>query len=458
MKNYFETIKKISENLNTLQPLKREDEDRLWKKFRLEWNYNSNHIEGNTLTYGETELLLIFDKTTGEHELREYEEMKAHDVALQLIVDLANDKERDLSESFIRQLNKTILVRPFWKEAITPDGQPTRREIKIGEYKSFPNSVRLSNGEIFHYASPEETPAKMNDLMQWYFETSKTKTPVELAAEFHYKFVCIHPFDDGNGRIARLLMNYILLKNGLPPVIIKSVDKKNYLLALNKADVGDLKAFTEYIAKQLVWSLELSIKAAKGESIEEEDDIDKEIAVLKKNLFKEKNRVNKSKDVLSALFKNNFSRLFVAIYAKAKQFEDLFLLSKVEYLRNGKIIYHELDDIFSDSEIHEKFTNESGEDLIIPIRILSDDDIDIKQFKAKYEFNQFKKANATAFNISKSISITFSEYDYIIEIEQRGKHKIEKLYSENLSESEINNIANELCKIILEEIKQHVKK
>ena len=140
----------------------------------------------------------------------------------------------------------------------------------------------LPNGELFPYASPEETPAKMWDLMEFYrnkvisFETN----PVWLAAMVHYKFVCIHPFDDGNGRISRLLMNYILLKNNLPPVIIKSADKSSYLMALNKADVGDENAFIEYIADQLIWSLQLKLKAAKGEDFEEDDDYLKEIKLL----------------------------------------------------------------------------------------------------------------------------------------------------------------------------------
>ena len=80
LQDLFKKIDALYTQLEKLKPLKREDEERLWKKFRLEWNYNSNHIEGNTLTYGQTELLLIFEKTTGDHDMREYEEMKAHDV------------------------------------------------------------------------------------------------------------------------------------------------------------------------------------------------------------------------------------------------------------------------------------------------------------------------------------------------------------------------------------------
>lgn len=71
--------------------------------------------------------------------------MKGHDVALKLLEDLAADKERNLSENFIREINRVILKEPFYKAAITQDGQPTRRLIKIGEYKSHPNSVLLQN-------------------------------------------------------------------------------------------------------------------------------------------------------------------------------------------------------------------------------------------------------------------------------------------------------------------------
>ncbi len=159
-------------------------------------------------------MLLIFGETKGNHNKREYDEMEAHDVAYEKIKEWATDKERPLTEMDIKNLNKLILVQPFWKEAITSNGQNTRRLIKIGAYKEFPNSVRLPNGEIFDYASPTETPIQMGDLIQWYRneEEKKEMHPVTLAAMLHYRFVRIHPFDDGNGRISRLLVNYVLLQ------------------------------------------------------------------------------------------------------------------------------------------------------------------------------------------------------------------------------------------------------
>ncbi|SDF99059.1 Fic family protein [Chitinophaga filiformis] len=264
MTSGVEKVTLLTEQLRQLLPMKAEYKQRLDKKFRLEFNYNSNHLEGNTLTYGETELLLIFDRTTGNHELREYEEMKGHDVAYELIKELAADNERPLTETTIKNLHSLLLVRPFWKEAITSDGQYTRREIKVGNYKEYPNSVRLPNGEIFHYASPEETPIKMGELMMWLREEEEKNElhPVVLAAMLHYNFVRIHPFDDGNGRLSRLLMNYVLFKHHLPPVVIKSANKKEYLQVLADADSGNPEPFIEYISQQLIWSLDLSINAA----------------------------------------------------------------------------------------------------------------------------------------------------------------------------------------------------
>ena len=269
-------------------PMVEVDQKRLDEKLRLEFNFNSNHLEGNTLTYQETKELLIKDITgIKEHTFRELDEMKAHDVALLMVKDWSVESEsRPLTEQSIKNLNKVILIKPFWKDAITPEGQHTKRQIQVGDYKSFPNSVQLENGELFEYATPSDTPILMGELMDWYRnQISINELPtIAIAALFHYKLVKIHPFDDGNGRLARLLMNYILFCYKLPPVVIKSADKKNYLRALQKADAGDLEAFVEYIAEQFIWSLELSIQAALGEKLEEADDLDKQIELLKRKV------------------------------------------------------------------------------------------------------------------------------------------------------------------------------
>jgi Fic family protein len=262
-------------------------------------------------------------KTTGNHELREYEEMKAHDVAFEQVREWASDNERPLSEMAIKNLHEVLLVRPFWKEAQTPDGQSTRRLIKIGSYKEYSNSVRLQHGEMFHYTTPEETPIQMGELIQWYrAEEEKGELhPVALGALLQYKFVRIHPFDDGNGRISRLFMNYVLFKHNLPPVIIKSSDKKNYLFALNQADAGDIDAFVKYIAEQFVWSLELSLRAGNGLDVEEGEDWQKELTLLKKN---ERLKQQFTSELANTI-KNDVYYIFIQkLVDKFAAFDDLF--------------------------------------------------------------------------------------------------------------------------------------
>ena len=171
-----------------------EHEERLWKKLRLEWNYNSNHIEGNTLTYDETVLLLLHGQTAGSHPLRDYEEMKAHDVAIELVRNLAVS-EQPLAEADIRELNRVLLKEPFWKLAETPDGEMTRKRIEPGKYKTQPNHVRTRTGELHRFAEPEETPARMEQWTRRFREDlNRPDYPLpEFLAESHWSFVNIHP-------------------------------------------------------------------------------------------------------------------------------------------------------------------------------------------------------------------------------------------------------------------------
>jgi Fic family protein len=432
----------LTEKLNQLLPMKVEDQQKLDEKLRLEFNYNSNHLEGNTLTYGETKLLLIFDQTRGFHELREYEEMKAHDVAFGMIKEWAIDQERPITETAIKNLHDILLVRPFWKDAITPDGQPMRRQIKIGNYKEYPNSVRLQNGDIFHYASPVETPIKMGELIQWFRDEDEKKAlhPLALAALLHYKFVCIHPFDDGNGRISRLLMNYVLLKYNLPPVIIKSADKRNYLHALNQADAGDLNTFIEYIFNQLIWSLELSIKAANGESIEENDDLQKQIEVWKKGL-KNEGSTAAHRDTLSIkdLYSNKLGNLFLLFREQHQQFDDLFWNSEETSIINRKL--------FSEASQHSL----SELPTFITQFETSTFDNKIQSISLQYSLIDFKYNERNSFTIESVINVAFEQYEY--SISYKDQTLLTKKYDEALTKEETEAILKACVKILFEEIK-----
>ena len=214
------------------------------RRFTIDFNYNSNHLEGNTLTYGQTEILLLFGKVIGEANVKDVQDMTASNVTLNMMKEEATIKETPLTQAFIRTLHKTLL-----------------RE----DYTVYRNITRY--GDRFEYASPEETPALMTDLVDWYnkAEAEGKLSPVELAVLFHYRYIRIHPFEDGNGRIARLLVNYILTKHDYPMIVVRSRLKNEYLEALHAADliVGSspsagakasltkIKPFVQYFKKLL---------------------------------------------------------------------------------------------------------------------------------------------------------------------------------------------------------------
>lgn len=463
MKSSFQKIQELTLELQGLQPIPKERQAVLDKKFRLEFNYNSNHIEGNTLTYGETELLLIFDQTQGNHTLREFEEMKAHDVVFNLIEEWAKDGERPLSEQIIKSLNEIILVRPFWKEAITPDGQKTRRLIKVGDYKEFPNSVLLRNGEIFEYASVTDTPILMGELVEWYKTEEGKMNPVALAAHLHYKFVRIHPFDDGNGRTARLLMNYVLLKHGLPPVIIKSAaaDKNNYLMALNRADAGDTEAFVQHIAEQLIWSLEISIKAAKGENIEEEGDLDKKIALLDRELRtvdpNDQIQVRFNIEVFKNIFYSWLGELIKKVIPEIQRFNRYFI--------GTKHLIHLV------SNVSTEFTDESPYRIFEKLNSLLASEISLHEYQSSTteiiaHYGAFAKGGTNTFGCEYHIVIKFDTIQYQVSVDEfeapcdHSKEVIlfKKLLHQPLTETEIREAVNKLTDSIYQHIDYQTKK
>lgn len=232
-------VKKALAAWQQLQPLSEKGRERLCRRFMVDFNYNSNHIEGNTLTYGQTEILLLFGKVVGEADLRHVQEMTASNVGLRMMTEAASLKDMPLTQNFIRTLHKTLLREDYIVYRGLPDGGQTSYVIHAGQYKTRPNSVITRYGDRFEYASPEETPSLMSDLVDWYNEAEQDAklSPVELAALFHYRYIRIHPFEDGNGRIARLMVNYILSRHGYPMVVVRSRKKNEYLEALHQTDL-----------------------------------------------------------------------------------------------------------------------------------------------------------------------------------------------------------------------------
>lgn len=222
-----------------LLPLSEENRSRLRRRFTVDFNYNSNHLEGNTLTYGQTEILLLFGKVIGEADLKDVQDMSASNVALKMMEEESVMKDIPLTQNFIRTLHRTLLREDYTVYRSLPGGVQTSYVVHAGQYKTRPNSVITRYGDRFEYASPEETPALMAGLVDWYNQAEQegVLTPAELAIMFHYRYIRIHPFEDGNGRIARMMVNYILARHGYPMVVVRSRSKKEYLEALHRADL-----------------------------------------------------------------------------------------------------------------------------------------------------------------------------------------------------------------------------
>lgn len=430
----------LKNELDTLRPLGREQEAIIMQKFRLDWNYHSNHLEGNSLTYGETKALILFGLTAQGKPLKDHFEITGHDEAIKWIEDIVK-QERPLTESFIRELHTLLLQKSYEVDAITPDGKPTKRRIEIGQYKTAPNHVLTKTGEIFRFATPEETPAKMHDLMEWFREkqASSYTEPVLLAAEFHYKFIRIHPFDDGNGRTARLLMNFILMQYGYPPVIIKTEDKQNYFNVLRLADAGNLEPFVNYIAENLSRSLEIMIKGAKGESIEDPDDLDKEIALLEQKL-KGVGKETKSRNTISNITLNSFRILASKFIFESKKFQKFYLhnevLSKIDENVKGITesgVEEDLQSILFKIEFDSDF-NPNSMGYVFRFEAISNLSFIVAIFISGFGIEFFD----TFYKVNRIVNKPNENYGFM----DLSESELRKPYSEQLTDEEISLIVN----------------
>lgn len=434
-------INHLKNEIDALRPLDKDTEGRIQQKFRLDWNFHSNNIEGNSLTFGETKTFLLHGITADGKPLKDHLDIKGHNQAIEMLEDIVHDG-RDLSENFIREMHQIILHEPYDKPAITPDGKKVRRHIKVGSYKTQPNHVVTKTGETFYFAKPEETPALMNDLMAWYNNAISERKlhPIELAALLHYKFIRIHPFDDGNGRLARILMNLSLMKFGFPPVIIKTQKKEEYYRALQQADGGDTSFFVDYIAKLQIESLKLYLRGAKGEHIEDEDDIDKEISLFKANLGFTKTSMLLSSEVIEQLIEDDISRLFKQILIKTSQFNDLF--------RKHRYRYHYISNNTEQAVIDNNFD-------LIKTDILSRLKADLPdEIYFAFKWTEFNSMKHEKFDINTSLVLEFGNYRYKIITESQTLFKD---YSDKITLDEINDITNRICKLILGKIKLMIK-
>ncbi len=490
----LEEIDQLKKQVHDLRPFTKETEQRIFQKFRLDWNYHSNAIEGNPYTYGETVAFIMHGITAQGKKLKDHLDIQGHDEAIKLMMSMIAD-DRGFSENDIRELHKIVLQKEYFNPARTTDGKETRKLIKIGQYKDAPNHVKTSTGAIHYYATPEETPIKMAELVEWYRIASQNKKihPLVLAAVFHHKFVAIHPFDDGNGRLGRILMNFILMKNHYPPVVIPLKERDQYFATLSQADAGEMIPLVEYIGEGLKHSLNVQLRGAKGEVIMEETDLDKEIALVKvkANSIGTEKFIRHPKQI-QRILQNSTLPLFFSILQKCENLNDLF--SKFYYkiyidhaeiyretegtnsFKQGIIypssgqgvwrspyVYHNVFFDLNDIKSYQAYANNFSDktDILYKVadfksfeHIPQSSIFNISKLSFQYFFEEFNK-NQNYPNTDINISIDFSEeeYYYINYFDE----EIKKLYHEDLTEQEIVEIRDSLIRPVLKEIEGWMK-
>jgi Fic family protein len=400
-------------------------------RFRLDWNYYSNEMEGNSLTRMETRQLMIENVTVGNKPLKDVLEMSGHDKEVLEIMRIGKGAVR-LSESRIKAMHRAIMY----------ESDPQKKQ-HIGEWKQDRNYVINYKGEKFEFVAPEDVADAVHKLLNTTNAhidaiTAKQKDaihPVELAFQFHLEYVRIHPFYDGNGRTARLLTNLLLISLGFPPVILRKKERELYYkyLAEIQGYGANPDLFLGFMADLVIHSQQLILDAIAGKDIEEEDDLDKEIALWKNQLDHEITIIPKSDEIVGDLFKNSVIPLFDLFIKRNQQFDDLFLKNNIEYLLN-----------------HSKATEKHNE--IGFLRRISDSSRDIRII---YQLTGFSKDKLRNFDLSSAMSVVFNDFSYDITLSHLGNHPIiKKPYSENLTAKEITEIVDSSVKATFDEIKE----
>jgi len=236
--------------LDKYRPLAIELVSNLDEWFKVELTYSSNAIEGNTLTRQETALVVEKGLTVRGKSLSEHLEAHNHAKALDFVKSLVNKASNEVTETDILEIHRIIL------QSIDDNN--------AGRYRNMP--VRIS-GSMVVLPNYAKVPKLMSEFVSKTLQNANIFHPIELATQVHYELVSIHPFIDGNGRTARLLMNLILMQNGFPPAIISKRQRQTYITSLEQAQLGgSRKDFDKLIAIAVEKSLNIYLTAAKGQN------------------------------------------------------------------------------------------------------------------------------------------------------------------------------------------------
>ncbi len=249
LKEWERILKEKKEKLDNFRPLPPELINNLNEWFTIELTYNSNAIEGNTLSKSETAMVVEKGLTIGGKTVREHLEAINHAFALGFIREIAQKSHKDITLSDILDIHRLVL------RGIDNKNAGALRTIQVSIAGS---DITLPN--------PVKVPDLMNEFIEWLH--SVDEFPVTIAADAHFKLVAIHPFVDGNGRTARLVMNLLLLQAGYPPAVVPIEERKVYIDAIAEAEkTGDLTDFYTLIYQAVNVSLDKYLSAAQASAL-----------------------------------------------------------------------------------------------------------------------------------------------------------------------------------------------
>jgi len=430
--NIKSNIDKIKDKIEQLGKLTKEQHNKINQKFRLEWNFNSNSMEGNTLTIEETRSVMVGNLDVHQKPIKDVLEMKGHDEVIADILKIGKGELR-LSEKRIKEIHAGIMH----------EEDPEMKK-KIGEWKKVNNEIINNKGEKHAFDDWEFVPEKMHDLLNRtnaaidaiILNKKNAPHPVDVALQFHLEYLQIHPFYDGNGRTARILTNLILIALGYTPFWITKSERSIYYTYISDIQGygGDKEAFFAYVASLIERSEQLVLNVIEGKDIEEHDDLEKEIELLKRQLkAKEDIVLEKSNEVIKELYENSFRKLFVQLIEKTKKFDDMFVEKRLLSSAEGNTSWNKgiayFDEFFDHLYENSSNTvqNNYGEGPV-PKKI---DDLNLS-----ISYNGFKYDGTNTFQLSTNIWLIFQKYYYIVNNTQsiaNEQYFYKKLYSEALT-------------------------
>lgn len=250
MMPFFERLEMKLEQLKKHRPLPSMALNKIREALTVEWTYNSNSIEGNTLSLRETQMVLQDGITIKGKSLREHFEAKNHERAINLLYKLVDDQK-------IISIHEVLSLHGLVLNSI--------EEEFAGRLRN--GGVRIS-GANFVPPNALNVSGLLDDLFTFVETNPLNLNIIELATVFHHRFVWIHPFFDGNGRTVRLAMNLLLMKQGFPPAIILTNDRIKYYTALNDANKGRYGKLMLLMAQALERSLNIYLNALPGNTLE----------------------------------------------------------------------------------------------------------------------------------------------------------------------------------------------